>query len=428
MQANVNLSITPHYQKSFRFFYLAILGLFICGCYLIYANNIISTRWDVASIVTVHLFTLGFLLPIFLGAITQLMPVLFGIADFNIKTLDKLVVTLPIISTIFLYGFHHYDLINNWPWVISLIILWIGLLKFIYALMQKAYALYKAQKKIMYIHLLVSCLYFALALMASIWLVLVHFGINLPYFRPHVTNIHLTLFILGFFYHLFISISQHIIPMFFITQPTPQNVLKRQLLMPLFLTIYFVCQEWPILLTICKVVITYLITEYLLQIYWNLKTRKRKNKDPVIYMWNFFMSAYLISLFLWISLPFVPYNFSDKLEVIFGANIFFGTFLTLILSMLVKIIPFLLWQDLSRLQMEKMNFQTPVPNLKDFIGDKDIKHLLYQLVFIVASIYLFKVFMTGILLIVLSMHLVYLIIMAQKLHQNAYMAISNNET
>lgn len=425
MLINVNLSLTPAYQKTFRFFYLAILGLFSLGCYLLYANGKIANRWDNASIISVHLFTLGFLLPIFLGSITQLMPVLFGIDDFKIKTLDRLVISVPLISSFFLYSFHQYDLISNWPLLAALCVLWFGLLKFAYELATRTLKLYQAQNKTMHLHLFIATIYFVIALSASIWLILVHFGIPLPYFRPQVTNLHLILFVLGFFYHLIIAISQHIIPMFFITQPTPDKLLRRQLFMPVLLLLYFFTNQWSLAQVSIKVLITYLISEYLIQIFWNLKNRKRKNKDPVIWLWNLFILTVTTTLALWIFLSFSNEKNLENIELIIGGNLFLGIFLTLILAMLVKIIPFLLWQDLSRLQMEKMNFQISVPNLKEFISNKDIKIIFILLIMILISIYSWQLLFTGLLTIIIAMYLVYLIIMAQKLHQNAYMQLTN---
>lgn len=426
MNQTINLTLNPHYFKTFRFFILSFIGLFICGCYLIQSNSLITNRWDNEAIIAVHLFTLGFLLPIFLGSITQLLPVLFGIENNLLKTFDRLVYISPLTTVLFLYSFQHYSLMKNYFLLSVLAIFWFFLLYLAKEIIQRLIIKYREQKKIMYFHFMISIIYFILGLLASIWLVLVHFGLDLPVFRPDATNVHLILFILGFFYHLFIAISNHVIPMFFITQPIADKILKHQLAMPFLVLLLILSAHFFIITLLVKLVMTYLFSEYILQLFVCLKKRRRKSRDPSIRFWYLFFINCLMSLFLWIFMSLSD-NFTETMELQLGGLIFQGVFLNLILAMLIKIIPFLIWQNLSQKQMEQMNFQTTLPTLNDFIPSSDLKNLFYLstviTVFSMTKLYI----VLGFCLIAVSLYLGYMLINALKTHQNVLIQLNDNQ-
>lgn len=426
MNQSINLTLNPHYFKTFKFFILAFIGLFFCGCYVIQTGGIISNRWDNETIIAVHLFTLGFLLPIFLGAITQLLPVLFGIENNLLKIFDLLIYIFPFTTAVFLYSFHHYSLINNYFLLSALMLFWFSLIYLAKEILQRILIKYREQKKIMYVHFIISLVYLTLGLMASIWLILVHFGFNLPVFRPHATNVHLILFILGFFYHLFIAISQHIIPMFFITQPVPEKILKHQLVMPFLVLLLILSNHVTIISLLTKLLVGYLFSEYILQLFICFKKRRRKSKDPSIRFWYLFFSNCLLSLLLWIFMSLTD-NLSEIRELQLGGIIFLGVFLNLILAMLIKIIPFLIWQNLSQKQMEQMNFQITLPTLSDLIPRSDIVNLFYLAILVtVLSVTKFYTAL-GFCLIAVSLYLGYLLINALKIHQNVLIQLNENQ-
>lgn len=411
------MRISPHFSKSFRFYYLSLIGLFLCGCYLLRLPESFNSRWNTETIVLTHLFTLGFLLPIFLGSLTQLLPVLFGIQHKKLDSYDRLVYIAPIATAFFLYSFHHYLFEKNYILLAALSFFWVFLIKFSWRVLKDALERFHASGKSMYLHLLLSKIYFGLALAASVWLSTIHFGINLPYFRPYMTNLHLTLFILGFLYHLFISISQHVIPMFFITKPVDEKILKRQVLMPLLVLLYVVTQTINPLLIITKLLISGMIIDYIYNLHHSLVTRKRKNKDPAIKIWQMFFVFVFLAVLVWNLLSF-EIQFSEKLELVLGTFILFGCLLSLIMAMLVKIIPFLLWQDLSLTQVELAKFQNVLPNTKDFIADKKILVIFYSIIAINVFLIFSLTYLAGISLIFFSVFIVYLIIRALTLHQN----------
>lgn len=120
-------------------------------------------------------------------------------------------------------------------------------------------------------------------------------------------------------------------------------------------------------------------------------------------------------------------NFTETMELQLGGLIFQGVFLNLILAMLIKIIPFLIWQNLSQKQMEQMNFQTTLPTLNDFIPSSDLKNLFYLstviTIFSMTKLYI----VLGFCLIAVSLYLGYMLINALKTHQNVLIQLNDDQ-
>lgn len=421
------MRISPHYSKSFRFYYVGLLGLFLCGCYLLKAPESFNSRWNTETIVLTHLFTLFFLLPFFLGSLTQLLPVLFGIQHKRLDFYDRLFYMAPLATSFLLYSFHHNIFEKNYLLLAVLVFFWFLLLKFSWRVVKDAIESFHSSGKSMYLHLFICKINFAMAIAVSVWLSAIHFGINLPYFRPHMTNLHLTLFILGFLYHLFVSISQHVIPMFFITKPVDEKILKRQALMPLFVLCYLITQSILPLLIIVKLLISSLILNYVYCLHQSLVKRKRKNKDPAIKIWHLFFFFVFLSTLVWNLLSFES-QYNDKLEILLGISIFFGSILSLIMAMIVKIIPFLLWQDLSLTQTELAKFHTILPNTKDFFTDNKIQIVFYAIIAINIAMFLTLTYLAGFFLIFFSLLIVHQIITSLTLHKNQEILLNDNAT
>lgn len=426
MPNSINLTLNPHLNKTLRFFFLSFLGLFILGIYLIHPATVITNRWDTAAIVATHLFTLFFLLPVFFGSITQLLPVLFGIENVFLKTFDKILIILPLSASVFLYYFKNSEIYQNSALVVFLSLLWLSLIRFAALIIKQARIKYDELKKSMYLHLIIALLYFILGTALSIWLVLVHFGFSLPWFRPVITDLHLTLFLLGFFYHLFIAISQHIIPMFFITNQVPENIITRQLKMPLLIVLSLFSYPFHLINLGFKIAIFYLITEYIIQLFLRLHKRRRSN-EATISLWYLFFLCTVISLVLWLLNSFFSQSL-EKIELYIGSMIFLGVFFNLILAMILKIIPFLIWQSLTHKQMEMMNFETNLPALNDFILSTNIKKVSQLSCVLLIAILTQNYQFMGAVLIIFSLFLCYLTINALKIQQNTMSQINDHHS
>tara|TARA_R110001583_G_scaffold24563_2_gene89896 strand:+ start:165050 stop:166345 length:1296 start_codon:yes stop_codon:yes gene_type:complete len=71
---------TPPFSAPLRFFLTAPLFGIVAGLVLIGDSGLLASRWTPGTLAVVHLFAVGFLLQIMLGALIQIMPVVAGAA------------------------------------------------------------------------------------------------------------------------------------------------------------------------------------------------------------------------------------------------------------------------------------------------------------------------------------------------------------
>ena len=410
----MNTSLSPgkssDLKQTFTFFSLGLLGLSLCAFYWLDQHTFISDRWSSSTIVLLHLFTIGFLMPVFLGAMTQLLPVLFGIEiDFN-KIFKSMSWTVSIALVFFAYHFHRGNMEKNYLLVLILGFLWYRLYRFIYYVSKRSWELYQQQKKIMHLLLCIGLLNLSIGLFFSFWLIMVHFGVPLPLFRPFITDSHFLFMVLGFFFHILLAVANNVIPMFFVTHPISDDKLKLAVtITPLLLAAIF-SPAFPFLHILLKFIISSICVTLLFFIARQLKVRKRKSWDPIVTLWNLFLFNAGVSLILW-NIPEVP-------EMELGKMIFLGGFLPLILSMLLRIIPFLIWNKLSQQQLESMNFSVQLPHMKSFMPNNAVWALagLSQLCLILALTDYYR--LAALILAASALIIFILLINALKLSQN----------
>lgn len=414
MSNQISLDLSPEIKHPFTFFKLALAGLCLCAFYLI-AGHDLSDRWSGNSIVLVHLFTMGFLFPVFLGAFVQLLPVLFGIKIDFLKRFRPVFYTLILMTGAFAYNFHFQLVDKNILFLITLSAFWVSIVRLIVDVFKSALLLYQEQKKQLYLFLLLALFNLLIGLFFSLWLVLVHVGISLPLFRPVITDNHLSFMILGFFFNLIVAILSNVIPMFFVTSAiTPRKLFPLTMLTPLLL-LHMFTSELAILSLVIKVLIACLPAYYIAVLFLQLKSRKRKTRDPVIYLWMLFILLGWLTLLAWV--------FSLN-EMILGKLIFSGVFMSLILAMLLKIIPFLIWQHLSQEQMKSMNFNVTLPHMKELFPENTLRALLILHLGQLSALLLDYQLMAGLSLLGLTLVLIAAIINAFKIYQEKRMELS----
>ena len=75
-----------------RFFLTAPLFLMLAGFLLLWQGEAaLASRWAPATVALVHLFTVGFLLQVMLGALFQLLPVAVGARIKNPRSIARIV-------------------------------------------------------------------------------------------------------------------------------------------------------------------------------------------------------------------------------------------------------------------------------------------------------------------------------------------------
>lgn len=411
----ISMEASPELKHPFNFFLFAFAGLCLTALYLISTHAVLIDRWDNRAIVLTHLFTLMFLLPVALGALTQLIPVLFGITlDFS-KNLRPLFFILPTGAMVFAYFFHTMQIEANITLAFPLLMLWGTLIHLAVSMMRGCLQSYRQNKNFMHLSLFFAFGNLIIGLLLSALLVAAHYGVPVPHFRPGLSNLHLTFMMVGFFFNLIHAIAYHVIPMFFVTASN-SPLLSRTILTVVNGALLFKLMALPLssLSPVADYVISVGLILFAVSLLRQLARRKRKKRDPVVFLWMVFAVNLCLSC---IAIPaLTAWEVSEKWTVIGGLHLMLGIFLPLILAMLMKIIPFLHWMHLSRLSLQT-GAQTRLPHMKDYVSDQSVWILGVLLFTTTLSLFLPTLLPAGLLLLVLALFAGFQLLNAQKIYQ-----------
>ncbi len=321
----INLLYLPPFSIIGRFFATAVLFGVIEGIFLVYQ----SLTGKFFLFPTVHLFTLGFMTLTMIGALFQMLPVVAGAVIEN--PLDKAFVVHTILSLgAFLLPLG--AVLGSFPLVLlSLLFLLFGVFYIVPTMLKKLFSvkeLRDAPRGFRY-----ALLSFGIGVVLAALLVLGYTGL-LQINYSYLLNLHLSFMLFGWTATLVASVSFQVIEMFFVTPPYPK-VLTRNLAKVTFflLLLKFLLPQ----VIIIDGIISLLFITYGVITIDRLRKRRRKLPDPLIYLWYVGMVSLIFSSLLY------PFRF----EVFYPFLVSFGVFvLSVIMSMMYRIIPFLVWMHL----------------------------------------------------------------------------------
>lgn len=411
----ISTDASPDLKHPFNFFLIAFAGLVLTALYLISSHGALADRWDNHAIVLTHFYTLMFLFPVALGALTQLIPVLFGLNLDFAKVMRPLFFILPTGALVFTYFFHTMQIESNTTLALPLLLLWGALIYFAATMMKKTFQSYRQNKNFMHLSLFFSFANLIAGLLLSVLLMAAHYGFSVPHFRPGLSNLHLTFMIVGFFFNLIHAVAYHVIPMFFVTAVQP-SLLSRIILCLVNGALYLktAALSFYSVQPVADVFISTGLILYGVSLMAQLWRRKRKKRAPVIFLWNLFAfnlcaGSVAIPLFSWMEV-------SEKWIVTAGLHLMLGIFLPLILAMLMKIIPFLHWMHLSRISLESGS-PSRLPHMKDYVSDRNIWIVASLLLGCLFSLLLPTLLPAGLLLLGVALAAGYQLLNAQRLYQ-----------
>ncbi len=321
---NINILYLPPFSIVARFFLTASLFAFLGSIYVF----IFFERLPVSAIV--HTFTLGFMAFTMIGALYQVLPVVAGaVIERPLLKASSVHILLILGVPVFIYGlsFNNKNLILSG----SALIFFTFLLDIFFKLIP----LIKLGKSHTHISLglLITIVNFLIGSILGFLTVLNFSG----YIRTSypLFDLHLSFMVFGWTISLIASVSFRVIEMFFVTAPFPS-----------FLQRYFHIST--LLLLLLKLLFPHLkildfilpLPSLLLSVFTvqRLITRKRKIKDPLINFWYAGEILFIVSFLLF---PFRERLFIEFL-LFWGAGVSF-----IIMTMMYRIIPFLVWIHLS---------------------------------------------------------------------------------
>ncbi len=326
----LSLLYAPPFSIVARFFLTAslfgLLGAFL-GIYMILKGS-----FNLQALV--HTYTLGFMSTTMVGALFQMLPVVAGAVIENPLQKARYTHIFMLSGTLLLVlGF----LSSEKPLMLSGLLLLLGGILFITPIM-----LYKLLRLKSHTPTSSGMRYaiamFILGTLLGTLLVLSLSGEFSPNYLQ-LARAHFSVMLFGWVGILIVSVAFQVIEMFFVTEPYPKTYARWFHPITLALIALSLCGDiWILRLPLSALFIYFALITAL-----RLRQRRRKIPDPLVNLW------YTGMLFLVLSMLIFPFSeFGSKSFLTF--LLLYGAFVhSVILAMMYRIIPFLVWLHLSNM-------------------------------------------------------------------------------
>lgn len=364
----LSIEQAPPLHLPARFFATAPLFFVLAGLTTLFrAEDILNTPLHPETIALVHLAVLGWIMMVMFGAMYQMIPVLAslpvpwpGLIPWVHGLLIMGVITMALGITTDLH-----------PWMLLYASLGLGGSVGLFIL-PVGVALYRAPAQ----HPTVNAMRIsALSLVATLAMGALFLGEYAHGFydfdRQALIGVHLVWGLLGWVGTLIMGVSFQVLPMFYMTPDFPQkraaSILlawsASLLLLPLVL---FFQPENALLLWLAAGPGVAALILYGLTMGDMLKHRKRIRMDPTYRFWLFGFAMAIIALGL---MALWPEWDDDRMRLLFGLFYILGWVTSVILGMLYKIIPFLVWFH----RFSPLAGLADIPMMDDLLPEKTVR-------------------------------------------------------
>ena len=376
----LSIDQAPPISAPLRFFLSAPLFAVIAGILLLISDPVVlTTRYSLESIAITHAITIGFFGFIMLGAMTQMLPVLAGVKIKNVQNVTRyshLALIVGLLSLIL--GFYTTQV---YFYTLALFGLGGGFLVLIFfiGLAIKDVTNYTPTVK----NMAISLFFAFVSVLIGIFLLAEYASGSMSQWHEILANIHSVWAIFGFAGILLIGVSFQILPMFYVAPAFKNFCLSKVakiigvgLLLWLVLNFFFDSYAY-----IAKVWIALFFWAFATTAWLKLNQRKRKTSDITIWYWRMASLFLTLGSFFWI---FDEY-FGSKYTVLVGLFFGLGFIMSIMMGMLYKIVPFLVWFHLNG-----AGYMT-IPTMNEMI-DKKLTKLQFFLFYISLLGFVFSFF------------------------------------
>ncbi|MEI7613805.1 MAG: hypothetical protein WCK63_12925 [Betaproteobacteria bacterium] len=366
MQALLSYDQSPPIAAPFRFFLTAPVFGMLAGVLLLCSGaDLLASRWTPAALALTHLITVGFMLNVMLGAMVQILPVVAG-ANMARPLLVSAVVHIAIaFGTLFLV-MAFLTFIPYW-FAVAAFFLGVGVAVFIGA---AAHALYGIPPTSPTIRGLKIAL-FGLAVTVGLGVLLsLSFGwsLNLPLLQ--LADIHLGWGFVAWGVILLAAVAYVVVPMFQLTPAFPDWFGRAFSFLALGAVVAWTLADFLLpgfissLASGVIVAVAALFAGITLSVQ---RQSKRPRFDATQHLWRLAMCSALLACALWfLGLAAPVVGDWTGWPLLCGVLVLFGAFMSVIIGMLYKIVPFLIWLHLQNQGQGRMM----APNMKKIIGEQ----------------------------------------------------------
>ena len=355
----LSLDQAPPISAPLRFFLTAPLFGIVAGFLILFGDaTTLSSRFSYEAIAITHAITIGFIAFVMLGALTQMLPVLAGVKIPKVAFIVKYAHILLVLGTIsMIVGFLSSESLF---YMIAAAGLGIGFLMMLItiALAIKSVTNFNPTVRGMAVSVVFA---FSIVLM-GLHLLGSHVSGNISEYQLIIANVHSVWAVFGFGGVLIIGVAFQVLPMFYVA-PRFKNFCKRRvtLLISIGLLLWFVLnlfyEEYSV---VAKIWIALFFWAFATTVWKKLNARRRPISDVTVWYWRVASLSLTVGSFLWV---FDEY-FSSEHIVITSIIIGGGFLLSIIVGMLYKIVPFLVWFHLNA-----MGYMT-IPTMNEMIDKK----------------------------------------------------------
>ncbi|MDP6980369.1 MAG: hypothetical protein QF570_17515 [Myxococcota bacterium] len=350
-----------------------VFGLAAAALLLVEGPSAWLSRWTAGSLGATHLLTLGFMSMVMIGSLFQVIPVITG------RSIPGTRQIAPVVHVALCAG------VVALTWALirpdaalfkaAIALLALAFVPFITALSWRVMSIRRGGVSVFTIRLA------ALALLGTVGLgVFLAVGRTWPEFELPFrswTDIHVVWGLFGWMPLLVMGVSYQVIPMFHVA-PEFDSRLARGVPLVVFLSLVALSHSRsaylvvPIVTCLAIALITYAVMTLRI-----LARRKRKRPDATVSFWRLSLGALVVgTLLLWSSMSTplrAPILEQSQVPILLGVIMVFGVACSVIIGMLQKIVPFLVFLHLQRMTLSNLPAMRLVPKMNDVISDRDAR-------------------------------------------------------
>ncbi len=378
----LSLDQAPPISVPIRFFVSSAIFAILIGTVILCSNSSqVMNRYSDIAISIVHLFTLGILSMIIIGALQQMMPVLAGAVIKRPILFANVVHTCLSLGTILfaLYFIYHLKILL----ILATILLSISFLTFFYVSIKLLFKVKFMTSTVITMRIFVVV--GLLTILLGLYLAGSHISQNISTLHYSFVTIHIILGIFGFAIIIIMGVSFQVIPMFYVAKDFPKFIQNKIPFILVFLILLYAVFEFlGFDKSFIELFLVLSISSFAYFGIRSLSNRRRPIFDVTLLYWNLSLYMLIVSLLVWF---FVKSEVSYLLAVLFGL----GFLYSLLQGMMYKITPFLCWFHLS----SKGYFT--VPTMRELIVEHMIRIQFYifvsSLLFFILAYFLSAIFL-----------------------------------
>lgn len=373
MQDLLSFDQSPPLAAPLRFFLTAPLFAILAGVLLLSSGpDALASRWTPAVLALTHLIAVGFMLQVMLGAMLQIMPVVAGANMARPLRVAAIVHAAISFGTLALVA--AFLTFSPVLFKLAAVALGAGVAVFVVAGTRALYGIVSPSPTIRGLKHALAGLAVTVGLGAAMTVSL-GWSLNLPLLQ--LADIHLGWGFVAWGAVLLAAVAYVVVPMFQITPAYPDWFARRFSLSALAVAALWTVAEalgWDLVSTLLGAALVALAALFA-AVTLNIQRRsKRARFDATQHYWRGAMLSALAASVLWLA----AWTFSvvgdwPAWPLLCGALVLFGAFMSVIVGMLYKIVPFLIWLHLQNCGQQA---RVPAPNMKKIIAARDMDRQL----------------------------------------------------